>query len=81
MVEDILQINFPENDEKTWQKRSDGDLASILDAFTCWLSKRVLKERFLESGLTKIFTVSSFLNTLAMTIILFFKMFKIWCGF
>ena len=42
-----------------------------LDAFICWLSKRFLKQRFLESGLTKIFTVSSFLNTLAMTIILF----------
>ena len=31
----------------------------------------------LETALTKIFTVSSFGNTLAMTIIFFFKMFKI----
>ena len=71
---DILQINFLENDEKTSQKRSHGDFAIIWDDFTCWLSKRVLKRRFSESGLSKIFKVSIFANTLAMTIILFFKM-------
>ena len=47
------------------------------DAFTCSLPKRVLKRRFLESGLPKIFRVCNFGNTLAITIILFFKMFKI----
>ena len=31
MGEDILQINFPENDEKTRQMHSDGDMASIWD--------------------------------------------------
>ena len=59
---------------------SHGDLGSIWDAFTYCLSKRVLKGRFLESGLTKIFTVCNFGNTLAMTIIFSFKMFKIWCS-
>ena len=55
--------------------------AGIWDAFTCSLSKRVLKRRFLESGLTKIFTVHNFGNTLAVTINFFFKMLKIWCIF
>ena len=73
---DIFQNNFSENDEKTWEKPFHGDLASICDAFKCWLSNPVLKQRFLESGLTKIFTVPSFLNTLAMTIILFSKCLK-----
>ena len=40
-------------------------------AFTCSLSKRVLKQSFLESGLTKFFTVCNFGNTLAMTSIFF----------
>ena len=76
--EDIFQINFRENDEKTWKKCSHGDFASILVALTCWMSKRALKWRFLESGLTKIFTVCNFGNTLAMTMVLLFKRFKIW---
>ena len=59
-MEDIFQINFPENDDKTWWKHSHWDVASIWDAFTCWLSKRVLKQPFLESGPSKSFTVSNF---------------------
>ena len=78
---DTFGINFPENDETTWQKRSHRDFASVWGAFTYWLSNRLLKWRFLESGLTKIFTVSNFRNTLAETIILFFKIFQIWCRF
>ena len=78
---DIFQINFPDNDEKTWQKCFHVNFARICDAFTCWYSKRVPKRHFLDSGLSKIFTVSNFGNTLAMTMILFFKIFKIWCRF
>ena len=78
---DISQINFLENDEKWWQKHSHGYLGSIWVAFTCWLSTLVLKRRFLENGLSKICTLSNFGNTLPMTIILFFKKFKIWCRF
>ena len=79
--EDIFEINFPENYEKTWQKRSHGDFASIQDTFTCWLSKRFLKWRLLQGGLTKFVTVCNFGNTFSMTIIFFFKMFKIWLIF
>ena len=61
----ISGVNFPEND--------DGDFTSIWDAFTCWMAMRVLKRLYLESFLTKIFTVYYFGNTLAMTIILFSK--------
>ena len=78
---DIFQINFNENDEKTWYKRSHGDFASIWEAFTCWLSKRVLKRRFLERALSKFFTICKFGNTLALTINIWFKRFKIWCRF
>ena len=133
---DILQINFPQNDEKAWWNvfqiiafelavANSGNIerhtcdqrsicqqtllrfnlalgekflkstffrmmekhdkislvevsASIWDYFTCWLSKRFLKHRFLKSPLTKIFTVCNFGNRLAMTSILFFRMFKIY---
>ena len=60
---------------------NDGDFASIWEAFTCWLSKGVLKRRFSESVLNKFFTVCYLGNTLAMTIIFFFNTFKIWCRF
>ena len=62
--------------KKTWQKCSHGNSRSICDAFTCSLSKRVLKRRFLESGLTKIFTVCNFANTLTVTIMFFSKCLK-----
>ena len=78
---DIFQINFPDNDGKTWRRRSHWDLARIWDTFTCWLSKRVLKRRFLDSGLSKIITVPNFGYPLTMRIIIFFKIFKIWCSF
>ena len=70
---DIFQINFFRNDENTWEKCPHGDFTSICDTFTCWLSKRFLKQRFLESALTKIFTVCNFGNTLAIAIIFFFS--------
>ena len=38
----------------------------ILDVFTSWLSKRVLKRRFLGSGLSNFSTVPNFGNTLAL---------------
>ena len=62
-------------------KALSADLASIWDASTCWLSKRVLKRRFLESGLTKIFTVCNLGKTLPKTMVLLFKRFKIRCRF
>ena len=55
----------------------NGHFASTRDTFTRWLSKRVLKRRFLQSAVTKFSTVCNFGNTLAMTIIFFFKIFQI----
>ena len=72
---DIFQITFPQNDGKTGLESSHANLASIYDAFTCWLPKSVLKRCSWESFLTKLFTVYNFRNALAMTII---RMFKIW---
>ena len=46
------------------------------DALTCSLSNRVLKRRFLGSGLTKILIVCNFGNTLALTIMFISKCLK-----
>ena len=78
---DVFRINFPQNDEKHDKIALKGHFAGIWDTFTCWLSKRVPKRRFLQKGLTKFFTVCNFGNTSAMTIIFFLKTFKIWCRF
>ena len=56
-------------------------LTRLWDSLTCWLSKGVLERCFLESGLTKSFTFCNFRKKVGMAIILFFKMFKIWCRF
>ena len=47
----------------------------MLTVKVCW------KRPFLESDLTELFTVRKFGNAVAMTIIFFFKMYKIWCSF
>ena len=44
---------------------------------TCSFLKEFLKSCFLDSGLTKFFTLCNFRNKVGMAIILFFKMFKI----
>ena len=69
------------SDEKTWGKCSYAYFTRFWKSLTCWLSKEFLKRCFLKSGLTKSFTVCNFRNKVAMTIIFFFKMFKIWCRF
>ena len=78
---DIFQIKFTRKDEKTWENCSHGDFAIIRDTFTCLLSKGVPKRHFLQGGVTKFSTVCNFGSTLAMTMIFFFKMFKIWYRF
>ena len=62
---------------KKHDKSSVMELSQVFrDAFTCSMWKRDLKQRFLESGLTKIFTVCNFENILAMRIIFFWKSLK-----
>ena len=56
----------------------DGQYLGLLQMLTV---KAFSETDFLERGLTKIFTVSNFGNTLAMTIIYFFNMFKFWFRF
>ena len=74
---EIFQINFPEFDEKH-DKSALMEISQVFWTLShCSLSKCVLKQRFLESGVTKIFTVSNLGNTLAMRIMFFFKMFII----
>ena len=76
---DNLQIRFSQSDEKIWWKCSHADFTRVWDPLICWLSNGVLKWCFLEIALTKSLTVCNFWNEVAMAIILFFKMFKIWC--
>ena len=56
-------------------------IQSVRDPLTCSISKKGLKQRFLESALANSLTVSNFGNTLAMTIFFFFKLLKIWWKF
>ena len=62
---------------KIWEKCSHAPFARVWHPLICWPSKGVLIRCFLESGLNKCFTVCIFRNKVAMTIIFFFKMFKI----
>ena len=73
-----FQIIRPESDQKIWSECCHADFTSVWDHLTCWLSKDVLKQRFLESGLSKSLTFSNCENTLAIMIIFFSKIFKIW---
>ena len=75
---DIFQIIRPESDQKIWSECCHADFTSVWNHLTCWLSKDVLKQRFLESGLSKSLTFSNRENTLAIMIIFFSKIFKIW---
>ena len=77
----IFQVRFHQSDGKISWKCSHSDFARVWDPLTCWLSKGVLKQCFLESNLTKFFTACKFRNKKAMTIIFFCKIFKIWCRF
>ena len=78
---DIFQIISPHSDEKIWQKCSHEDFASVWNNLTCWLSKEVLRQRWIVSGVTKPWTVANLGKTLATTIFYFLKMFKIWWRF
>ena len=80
----LREIFFKSNSTewwKMWWKCSDANFTRIWDPLTCWLSKGVVKECFLESNVTKSFTAHKFRNKVALTIILFFKIFKIWYRF
>ena len=75
-----MQIRLSQSDEKIWSKCSHAPFSRVYEPLTCWISKGVLKRCFLESGLNKSLTVCNFRNKVAITIILFFKMFKISSG-
>ena len=77
----FFTVRFYQHDGKIWWKCSHADFTTFWDPLTCWLSKCVLKQCFLESSLTKSFKACSFRNKVAMTIIIFSKMFKISCRF
>ena len=66
-------MRVSQSHEKIWWKCSHADFTRVWDPLTCWLSKGVLKQCFLESNLTKSFTVCKFRNKVAMMIIFFFQ--------
>ena len=77
----VFHISFPQSVERIWWKCSHKDFTSVWDPLICWPWKRFLKRSYLESVLTKSFTVCNFGNTRGMTIIFSFEMFKIGCRF
>ena len=74
---DIFQIISPHSYGKTWPKYSHEEFTSISNRLTCWMSKDVLRRRWIVIGVTNPWTVANFGNTIAMTIFFFMKMFKI----
>ena len=66
---------------KKWKECSHAPLGRAWNPLTCWLTKGVLKGCFLETALTRSFTVWNFRNKVAMKIIFFFTMFKTWSRF
>ena len=74
---DVFQIISPHYDGKIWQKYSHEDFASVWNRLTCWLSKDILRRRWIVSGVTKHWTVANFENTLPMTIVVFLQMLEI----
>ena len=78
---DIFQIISPHSDEKICENCSHEDFTSIWNRLTSWLSKDVLRVRWIVSGVTKPRTVANFGNTLAMRIFFFMKILKIWWRF
>ena len=77
--------HLPSHFSSQWRKNMVKVLSwrftSVWNRLTCWLSKDVLRRRWIVSGVTKPYTVANFGNTLAMTIFFFLKMFKIWWRF
>ena len=73
---DIFLIISFHSDEKISQKWSHEDFTSVWNRLTCWLSKDILRRRWIVSGVTKSWTVANLGNTWAMTIFSCFKMFK-----
>ena len=78
---EIFQMISSHSDQKIWEKCSHEDFISVWIRLTCWLSKDVLRRRWIVSGVTKPWKVANFGNTLAMTIFFFLKMFQIWWRF
>ena len=78
---DIFQIISLHSDEKIWWKCSHEDFTSVWNGLTCWMSKKVLRRRWIVSGVTKPWTVANFGKTLATTIFFILKPFKIWWSF
>ena len=81
LTEIFSKSGSPRDDEKISWNCSHADFTRVWDSLKCWLSKGVLERCFLKTGLTKSFTVCDFRNKVPMTIIFFFKMFKIWSRF
>ena len=60
---DIFRVSSPDNDKKIWQMCCHVDFTSVWDPLTCWLSKSVLKRRFLNNYLSTSFVLNNFENT------------------
>ena len=81
MIE-VFELKLLQGDQRKLKTYCRGDLGSVWDAFTCWLSICVLTQGFLEIQTTMLFTAYYFENTSGMRLIFFFfKMFEMLCRF
>ena len=76
---------FPNYFSSQWSKNMvkvlSGRFYLCLEPFNLLTVEDVLRRRWIVSGVTKPWTVANFGNTLAMTIIFFWKMFEMWWRF
>ena len=73
---EFFQLKLFWSNQKIRQNHCLGDLNSVSDPLTCWLSISVLTWGFFSIYVTMLFG-----NTSAMTLNFFKKMLKIWCRF
>ena len=78
---DFFHVYLANCQQKVWRKLFHADLISIWFALRCSPSEGALKWGYPNIRLTIYLTVYNFINTLAMNIIFFFKMLKIWWRF
>ena len=78
---DIFQIISTHKCWKIWWKCPQESFTCVWNRLTCWLSKDLLRGRWIVSGVTKPWAVANLGNALAMRTFLCLKLVKIWWRF
>ena len=73
---DICWISFTHSGRELWWNCCHTDFTGVCNPLTCWLSKDILKQGFLDISLTTSLAVLNSGNILVMTVIVFSKCLK-----